>query len=109
MQQLRLNELYVHIVHALACIPYYISNNNYCKAVQAEKEGKVEKVKEIKRKQIAIKKYGVCSIFLRVDRSINEMHMPRALFPKKSLTKSMCLFVSDIFLFTVFYAIDQIL
>jgi hypothetical protein len=41
---------------------------------------------------------GVCSIFLQVDRSINEIHKPRALFLKKKIfTKSMNVFISDIY------------
>ncbi len=40
---------------------------------------------------------GVCSIFLRVNRSINKIFKPRVLFKKKSFTKSMYLFITDIF------------
>ncbi len=46
--------------------------------------------------------YGVCSIFLRADRSTNEIHTPRAFFFKeKYIIKSMYLCNTDIFKFTV--------
>ncbi len=40
---------------------------------------------------------GVCSIFLRVDRSISEIHKPRAIFPIKVFLKNMYLYSTDIF------------
>jgi hypothetical protein len=34
--------------------------------------------------------YGACSIFLRVDRFINEIHKPRAIFFNKSILQKFC-------------------
>jgi hypothetical protein len=42
----------------------------------------------------------VNSIFLRVDRSINETYKPKAFFQYNYFTKRMCLFTIYIFMFT---------
>ncbi len=53
---------------------------------------------------LATRKVGVCSIFLRIDRSINEIHKLRALFFNQSIYKKyrMHLLITDIFMFTSF-------
>jgi hypothetical protein len=45
---------------------------------------------------------GVCSIFLRVERSINEIHNLTALFQPKYVTKNMYLLITDIFYVHIF-------
>jgi hypothetical protein len=41
--------------------------------------------------------FGVCSIFLHVERSINEIHKSRALIQYKYFIKSMYLFIIHIY------------
>jgi hypothetical protein len=54
--------------------------------------------------------YGVCSIFLRVDRSINEIHKLRALFSTKVFYKKYVFIYYWHFLYShLFYKVGQFL